>query len=90
MSARSRALVGLAAVLTVAYFVVPSSTTAEALRVVAPAIAVGAIVVGVAGFQPPRKRSWVLIALSMGLLVGSEPGVGRALLPRRRHVPVGQ
>ncbi len=71
MSARSRALVGLAAVLTVAYFVVPSSTTAEALRVVAPAIAVGAIVVGVAGFQPPRKRPWVLIALSMGLLVGA-------------------
>ncbi len=69
MSARSRALIGLAAVLTVVYFVVPSSALAEAIRVVSPAIAVGAIVVGVAGFVPLRKRPWVLVALSMGLLV---------------------
>ncbi len=57
--------------LTTAYFVVPSSATAEALRVVSPAIAVGAIAVGAAGFQPFRRWPWVLIALSMGLLAAA-------------------
>ncbi len=71
MASRSRALVGLAAVLTVVYFFAPSSGAAEAIRVVSPAIAVGAILVGVAGFQPTRRRPWVLIALSMGLLAGA-------------------
>ncbi|HYN34950.1 MAG TPA: bifunctional diguanylate cyclase/phosphodiesterase [Ilumatobacteraceae bacterium] len=71
MSSRSRALVGLAAVLTVVYLVAPSSGVAEVIRVASPAIAVGAILFGIAGFQPTPKRPWELIALSMGLLAGA-------------------
>ena len=71
MSARSRALVGLAAVLTVVYLLAPSSGAAEAIRVLAPAIAVAAIVVGIAGFRPKRRLPWALIASSMGLLAGA-------------------
>jgi diguanylate cyclase (GGDEF)-like protein/PAS domain S-box-containing protein len=71
MSARSRALIGLAAVLTAVYLVVPSSAAAEAIRVSAPALAAGAILVGIAGFDPSPKRPWVLIASAMGLLAGA-------------------
>jgi diguanylate cyclase (GGDEF)-like protein/PAS domain S-box-containing protein len=71
MAARSRALIGLAAVLTAVYLLAPSSGAAEAIRVVSPAVAVGAILLGVARFQPTRKRPWALIALSMGLLAGA-------------------
>jgi diguanylate cyclase (GGDEF)-like protein/PAS domain S-box-containing protein len=71
MSARSRAVVVLAAVLTVVYLVMPASPAIEAIRVVSPAIAVGAIMVGVASFQPTRTLPWWLIALSMGLLAGA-------------------
>ena len=72
MSARSRALIGLAAVLTVVYFVVPSSTAAEAIP--GPG----------AGDRRRRDRGRCrrdssrrasgrgsLIALSMGLLAGA-------------------
>jgi hypothetical protein len=68
MAARSRMLIALAAVLTVAYFVVPSSTGAEAIRVLSPAVAAVAVLVGIAGFRPAPTRPWVLIAVSMGLL----------------------
>ena len=57
MSSRSRALIGLAAVLTVVYFIAPSSGAAEAIRILSPAIAVGAIVVGIAGFRPPHQAA---------------------------------
>ncbi|TFH16005.1 MAG: diguanylate cyclase, partial [Acidimicrobiales bacterium] len=71
MSARSRALVGLAAVLTVVYFVVPSSAAAEAIRVLAPVVAAGAILVGIATLHPSPRRPWVLIASAMVLLAGA-------------------
>ena len=71
MAMRSRALIGLAAVLTAVYFILPPGAAAEAIRVVSPAIAVGAILVGVAQFQPARTLPWALIALSMGLLAGA-------------------
>ena len=54
-----------AAALAVAYFVLPTSTAAEVIRVVGPAIGVGAIIVGVAAFAPRRVLSWVLLALSL-------------------------
>ena len=71
MSARSRALIGLAAVLTAVYFVVPSSAVAEVVRVLAPAIAAGAILAGIAGFDPSPTRPWGIIASAMGLLAGA-------------------
>jgi len=71
MSTRSRAVIGVAIVLTIVYFVIPSSAALEAIRIVAPAIAVGAVLVGVAEFRPPRALPWWLIALSLGLLSGA-------------------
>ena len=71
MASRSRALVGLAAVLTVVYLLAPSSGAMEAIRVVSPAIACGVVLIGIAALQPARKGSWALIALSMGLLAGA-------------------
>ena len=68
MSSRSRALIVLAGVLTAVYLIAGPSPLMEALRVVAPAIAVGAILIGVAAFQPPRTVPWWLIAGSMGML----------------------
>lgn len=41
------------------------------IRVVAPAIGVGAVMVGVAAFQPPRRLPWVLIAVSLALTAGA-------------------
>jgi diguanylate cyclase (GGDEF)-like protein/PAS domain S-box-containing protein len=71
MSTRSRALIGLAIGLTVAYFVLPSSTVVETIRVVSPAIAIGAIFVGVAEYRPSRGLAWWLVALALGLLAGA-------------------
>ncbi len=68
MSSRSRALIVVAGVMTAVYFIAPPSPVMEALRVLAPAIAVGAILIGVATFQPPRTLPWWLIAGSMGML----------------------
>jgi hypothetical protein len=68
MSSRSRALIVVAGVMTAVYFVAPPSAAMEVLRVLAPAIAVGAVLIGVAGFEPPRKLPWWSIAGSMGML----------------------
>ncbi len=71
MAPRARALVALAAALAVVYFVLPASSGAEMIRVVAPAIGVGAVMVGAAAFQPPRRLPWVLIAASLALSAGA-------------------
>lgn len=71
MAPRARALIGLAIVLTIAYFVLPVNPALETIRVVAPAIAIGAILIGVAEFRPKRAMPWWLIALSFGLLAGA-------------------
>ncbi len=76
MSSRSRALVGLAAVLTVVYFIAPASGAAEAIRVLSPAIAVGAIVVGIAGFRPTRQAAMGADRTVDGVARRSERGVG--------------
>jgi diguanylate cyclase (GGDEF)-like protein/PAS domain S-box-containing protein len=68
MSSRSRALIVVAGVMTAVYLIAPPSPVMEALRVLAPAMAVGAILIGVATFQPPRTLPWWLIAGSMGML----------------------
>ena len=68
MAMRARILVAVAAALTAVYFVLPENAAAEAIRVVAPAIGVGAVWVGIAAHQPRRVLAWVLVAVSLGLL----------------------
>ncbi len=68
MAMRARILIALAAALTVVYVVLPESAAAESIRVVAPAIGVGAVWVGIAAHQPRRILAWVLVAVSLGLL----------------------
>ena len=68
MAMRARILVALAAALTAVYIVLPASAAAEAIRVVAPAIGIGAVWVGMATHQPRRVPAWVLVAVSLGLL----------------------
>ena len=67
MATRSRALIAFAAALAVAYLVLPASWGSEGLRVAAPVIGVGAIVVGVATFRPVRSLPWMLVAVSLAL-----------------------
>ncbi len=68
MAMRARILVAVAAALTAVYFVLPENAASEAIRVVAPAIGVGAVWVGIAAHQPRRVLAWVLVAVSLGLL----------------------
>jgi len=65
VSKRSIAIVALAAVLATVYVVLPASTSADAIRVVAPAIGVGAILTGIAAHQPSRTLSWAMIAVAL-------------------------
>ena len=90
MAMRARILVALAAALTAVYIVLPASAAAEAIRVVAPAIGIGAVWVGMATHQPRRVLAWVLVAVSLGLLASRATGLGAALLRRVGHVPVGR
>ena len=68
MAARSRALVVLAAALAVVYFLAPTGPAAETIRVVAPAIGAGAVLLGIASFHPQRGLPWILIVTSMAAL----------------------
>ena len=72
MAMRARILVAVAAALTAVYFVLPANAVAEAIRVVAPLIGVGAVWFGMAAHQPRRVLAWVLVAMSLGLLVISQ------------------
>jgi len=69
---RARILVAVAAAFTAVYLVLPANAAAEAIRVVSPAIGVGAIWVGIAAHQPRRALAWVLMAVSLGLLAVSQ------------------
>jgi diguanylate cyclase (GGDEF)-like protein/PAS domain S-box-containing protein len=72
MTRRARLVIAIAAALTAAYFLLPAGAAAESIRVVAPAIGVGAVWVGVATHQPRRVLPWTLIAVSMALLAVSQ------------------
>ncbi len=65
---RSRILVAAAAALTVVYCVLPATPLAETIRVAAPTIGVGAVLLGIAAHQPRRVLAWSLTAASLGLL----------------------
>jgi diguanylate cyclase (GGDEF)-like protein/PAS domain S-box-containing protein len=68
MSARARAVVVLAAALTVVYIVAPASLVMEGVRVIAPSLSAGAIAWGISTFDPDRRLGWWLTAASMVLL----------------------
>ncbi len=68
LASRARWLVVLAGVLALVYFVLPGGTGAEAIRVVAPAIGVGAVLMGVASYQPERTLPWACMAIALGCL----------------------
>ncbi len=71
MSSRARALVGLAGALALVYFLLPPGTGPESIRVIAPAIGVGAVLMGIATYQPPRTLPWALMAIALGCLAAS-------------------
>ena len=58
-----------AAVLTVAYLLLPASRFAELIRIIGPAIGVAAVVLGILTYQPRRTLAWSLLAGSLGMLV---------------------
>lgn len=68
---RSTALLALAVVLATVYFLLPAGTGVELIRVVAPAVAFGAVLVGIAKEQPESKLPWALMALSMAFLAAA-------------------
>ena len=68
MASRARALVVLAGVLALVYLALPAGTGAEAIRVIAPAIGVGAVLTGVATYQPERTLPWAALAIALGCL----------------------
>jgi diguanylate cyclase (GGDEF)-like protein/PAS domain S-box-containing protein len=93
MAARSRMFIAAAAALTAVYLLLPAGAMAETIRVAAPVVGVGAVLLGMVTYQPRRVLAWALVAGSFGLLAvvqliwmvlhfgGSEtfPSVGDAL-----------
>ncbi len=71
MANRARAFVLLAGVLALVYLVLPAGTGAEAIRVIAPAIGVGAVLTGVATYQPERTLPWAALAIALGCLAAA-------------------
>lgn len=67
LARRSEALVLIAAALAVVYIVVPVGASAESLRIIAPAIGFGAVLIGIATHQPRRALGWILVASSLAL-----------------------
>ncbi|NND74443.1 MAG: EAL domain-containing protein [Ilumatobacter sp.] len=75
-ASRPHALVSFAVVMAAVYLVLPAHVGVEALRILAPAIAIGAILIGVAANQPRRPGGWYLFvagfaAQAVGALVWS-------------------
>jgi len=71
VAVRARALVGMAVVLAIVYLALPPSPAADTVRVVAPAIGLGAILIGVAMYQPRHSLPWALLAISLGALTAA-------------------
>jgi len=71
VASRARALVALAAVLALVYLVLPDGTGTEWIRVIAPALGVGAILIGIGTYQPERTLPWATLAIALGCLAAS-------------------
>ncbi len=61
----------VAALMTAAYVLAPAGDSLEPIRVVAPVIAIGAVLFGVASHRPERRAPWILLAIAFGFLVGA-------------------
>lgn len=68
---RSIVLLVVAATSAVIYFIVPASKGLESIRVVAPVVAGGAVLFGIASHRPQRSVPWALIAVALGMLAGA-------------------
>ena len=61
----------VAAVLTVVYVGAPAGAPVEPIRVLAPAIAVGAVIYGIVIHRPAQRAPWILLAIALGLLTAA-------------------
>ena len=66
-----RVLLVLAGVFALVYLMMPEGMGAEWVRVIAPAVGVGAILVGIATYQPERTLPWATLAIALGCLAAS-------------------
>jgi diguanylate cyclase (GGDEF)-like protein/PAS domain S-box-containing protein len=82
---RSLVLLASAAVLTALYMVAPDSMWAESIRIVAPIIAIGAVLSGVATYRPGRMLPWALISVAFVALTAAHSVW--AILDTRQSVP---
>ncbi len=72
MAMRARITIVAAAVFTAVYLALPAGTAAETILVIAPAIGLGAVLLGIAAHQPRRVLAWVFVATSLGLLSAAQ------------------
>ena len=87
LASRARALVVLAGVLALVYFVLPNGTGAEWIRVIAPAIGAGAVLIGIATYQPERTLPWVTLAIALGCLAASNAVAATLYFASRETFP---
>jgi diguanylate cyclase (GGDEF)-like protein/PAS domain S-box-containing protein len=73
------AIVAAAVALAAVYIVLPASIGAEGIRAIAPILAVGAVLFGVAKYQPNRSLGWMLLATGFALQTAA------ALVYANRH-----
>ncbi len=71
LASRARVLVVLACVLALVYLVLPAGAGAESIGVVAAAIGAGAVLMGIAIYQPERTLPWTILAIALGCLAAS-------------------
>ena len=64
-------LLVFAALMAAAYIGAPDSATVEAIRVVSPVIAIGAVLFGLASHRPTRRGPWLLLAVALAFLVAA-------------------
>ncbi len=72
MTMHARILIATAALLAVVYLALPAGTAVESIRVLAPTIGMGAVVLGIKTYQPRRVLAWSLMAGSLGVLAVAE------------------
>jgi diguanylate cyclase (GGDEF)-like protein/PAS domain S-box-containing protein len=68
MAMRTRLLLALAVAATAAYLALPAGGAGESIRVAAPLMGAGAVLLGIATHHPRRVSAWLSMAGSLGLL----------------------